>query len=143
MSPAPLPNPTPGPQPADNFYEAVGGHETFEKIVGGFYRRVPDDDILGPMYPEDDLEGARWRLTAFLEQYWGGPKTYSEVRGHPRLRMRHQPFPVDRAAAQRWLDLMGASLDDIDEETLPEEYRAAIWNHMRQVAAMLINTPDR
>lgn len=57
--------------------------------------------------------------------------------------MRHQPFPVDRAAAQRWLDLMGASLDEIDEETLPEEYRAAIWNHMRQVAAMLINTPDR
>lgn len=77
-----------------SFYEAVGGHSTFETLVDRFYDGVAEDPLLKPMYPEDDLDGARVRLCTFLEQYWGGPKTYGETRGHPRLRMRHAIFPV-------------------------------------------------
>lgn len=123
-------------------FEAVGGMETFETLVDGFYAQVPDDDILAPMYPEQDFAGARDRLLWFLVQFWGGPKLFNERRGSPRLRMRHAEFPIDTAAAERWLELMGRSLDKIDEETIPEEYRAAIWNHMQKLAYMLRNMPD-
>ncbi|MEJ4100919.1 globin [Corynebacterium mastitidis] len=125
--------------PPSNLHDALGG-EVFERLVAGFYARVRTDDILGPMYPQDDWEGAQWRLRAFLEQYWGGPADYQERRGHPRLRMRHAPFPIDTAAAQRWLDLMEASLDEFTEEEIPPAYRHALWDHMNRVAAMLINT---
>ena len=82
---------------------------------------------------------AEERLRLFLIQYWGGPRTYSEQRGHPRLRMRHAPYPIDITAHDRWLELMGNSLAEIDEETIPPAYREMIWDHMQRVAAMMIN----
>lgn len=133
---------TPSDQPRQysDFYREVG-KETFAKIVRGFYARVPDDDILGPMYPDDDWEGAERRLRMFLEQYWGGPDTYNAERGHPRLRMRHHPFVVDMAARDRWLELMALSLADVSDDELPKPHRDAMWEHMVRVADMLINKP--
>ncbi|MFH0412197.1 globin [Corynebacterium sp. L4756] len=125
-------------QPA-SVYEAIGGMPTFEKIVRGFYEQIPEDDILGPMYPAEDMAGAEDRLRWFLVQYWGGPALFNENRGAPRLRMRHFEFPIDMAAHDRWLELMANSLEKIDEETIPQAYRQMIWQHMQQVAAMLIN----
>lgn len=127
--------------PLESLYDRLG-EEGFSQLVHGFYRRVRDDDILGPMYPADDFPGAERRLRLFLEQYWGGPRTYSEERGHPRLRARHLPFPIDRRAAQRWLEIMGASLNDMDSSQLSDHDRAALWDHMRRVAVMMINTPN-
>lgn len=124
------------------FYDEVGGQATFDAIVDAFYAQVPDDDILAPMYPEDDMAGARDRLAWFLAQYWGGPQTFSEQRGHPRLRMRHMRFHVNRDAAIRWLELMRNALDTIPESTLDDAHRAAMWEHMERVAGMLINRPD-
>lgn len=133
---------TPSDQPRQysDFYREVG-EETFAKIMRGFYARVPDDDILGPMYPDDDWEGAERRLRMFLEQYWGGPDTYNAERGHPRLRMRHHPFVVDMAARDRWLELMALSLADVSDDELPKPHRDAMWEHMVRVADMLINKP--
>lgn len=128
--------------PAGSVYDAIGGEPTFDRLVDGFYDQVKSDDILEPMYPPKDMAGARRRLKLFLIQYWGGSKTYSAERGHPRLRMRHVPFHIDRAAAQRWLDLMERSLAQIDDETIPPAYRAILREHMQRVAGMLINSPD-
>ncbi|NLF91618.1 MAG: globin, partial [Corynebacterium marinum] len=125
-----------------SLYEAVGGDATFSRIAAGFYEQVKEDDILGPMYPDDDWEGAEKRLKWFLAQYWGGPTTFNEQRGAPMLRRRHFEFPVDRAAAIRWLELMKVSLDRIDDETIPPAYRHQMRDHMERVAAMLINRPD-
>lgn len=125
--------------PQNSVYEAVGGMPTFEKIVAGFYDQVPEDDILGPMYPDEDFAGAADRLRWFLAQYWGGPQLFNENRGAPRMRMRHMDYPIDMAAHDRWLELMKNSLDNIDEETLPMPYRQMIWQHMNQLAGMLIN----
>ncbi len=86
---------------AATFYEAVGGEETFRRLVHRFYAGVATDPVLRPLYPEPDLSGAEERLRMFLVQYWGGPRTYSEQRGHPRLRMRHVPFRIGRARAGR------------------------------------------
>ena len=93
-------------QPEYNFYEAVGGHATFVKLVDVFYDGVAEDPLMRPMYPEEDLGPAKERLLMFLEQYWGGPRTYGEQRGHPRLRMRHMPFQVTPAARDAWLGHM-------------------------------------
>ena len=123
------------------FYDAVGGEETFRTIVSEFYKQVKDDDILGPMYPADDLAGAEDRLRWFLAQYWGGPETFNEKRGHPRLRMRHAQFHIDEAARDRWLALMANAMETVDEKTLPAEHRAAMWDHMERVAQMLVNEP--
>lgn len=123
-----------------SFYEAIGGEETFRAIVHEFYKQIPEDDILGPMYPADDLSGAEDRLRWFLEQYWGGPQTFNAKRGHPRLRMRHAPFAIDEAARDRWLELMARAIATIPREKLPDAYRAAMWEHMERVANMLINT---
>ncbi|MBF0580901.1 globin [Corynebacterium sp. ED61] len=125
-----------------NFYEAVGGEQTFRAIVHEFYKQVPEDDILGPMYPAEDLDGAEDRLRWFLAQYWGGPQEFNEKRGHPRLRMRHAQFTIDEAGRDRWLQLMSNALEKISPEQLPNEYRAAIWEHMERVANMLINAPS-
>ncbi|MBZ8178249.1 globin [Corynebacterium poyangense] len=122
----------------DSLYHRLGD-EAFERLVAGFYARVKNDDILSPMYPHDDWEGAQWRLRAFLTQYWGGPKDYSLQRGHPRLRMRHAQFPIDHAAASRWLELMEASLSDIEEAIISDADRAALRDHWQRAAAMLIN----
>lgn len=136
--PHPLPNPAPNVS-AQSFYKAVGGEETFRTLVHGFYVRVKEDPIIGPMYPHHDWEGAEDRLRWFLAQYWGGPQEFSAHRGHPRLRMRHHQFTIDQAARDRWLELMGESLQEIDEDTLGQEHRAALWEHMVRVADMLIN----
>ena len=123
------------------FYDAVGGEETFRTIVSEFYKQVKDDDILGPMYPADDMAGAEDRLRWFLAQYWGGPETFNEKRGHPRLRMLHAQFHIDEAARDRWLELMANAMETVDEKTLPAEHRAAMWDHMERVAQMLVNEP--
>lgn len=91
-------------------YERAGGMPFFERLVGHFYAAVATDPILRPIYPEDDLGPAQRRLTLFLAQYWGGPRTYDDERGHPRLRMRHAPFAIDLGARDRWLTLMRAAV---------------------------------
>lgn len=135
--------PDPAQQPANraqqSFYDSVGGEETFTKLVHEFYTRMRNDDLIGPMYPDDDWDGAEERLRWFLAQYWGGPQTFSEHRGHPRLRMRHNRFPIGPAEAERWLEIMDASLATIDDTTLPPAHRRAMRDHMERVAMMLIN----
>ena len=96
------------------FYDEIGGEETIRTIVHRFYEGVADDELLRPMYPEEDLGPAEERFTLFLMQYWGGPTTYGDTRGHPRLRMRHAPFQVTPDAAQRWLVHFRAGLDEAD-----------------------------
>ncbi|HEU5033339.1 MAG TPA: globin [Mycobacteriales bacterium] len=118
------------------FFDAVGGHPTFQRLVAAFYARVEHDADLRALYPEQDLEPAAERLRMFLEQYWGGPHTYSEVRGHPRLRARHAPFHVDAAARDSWLTHMRAALDEIG---LPEEADRVLWDYLTVAANMLVN----
>lgn len=137
-----LPDPSKDPgnkTPQQSFYASVGGEETFHKLVHEFYIRMRKDDLIGPMYPDDDWEGAEDRLRWFLAQYWGGPQTFSENRGHPRLRMRHHQFPIGPAEAQRWLDIMDEAMATIDDTTLPPAHRHAMREHMERVANMLIN----
>ena len=98
------------------------GEQGFARLVGAFYRRVREDEILKPMYPPEDLAGAEQRLREFLIQRFGGPQTYSESRGHPRLRMRHSPFAIDQRARDRWIELMEAAL----AETVPDERAVAM-----------------
>jgi len=121
-----------------SFWQAVGGRPTFEKLVRAFYAGVADDPVLLPMYPEQpDLEGAIQRLTGFLEQYWGGPGTYSEERGHPRLRMRHLPFAVTPDARDRWLLHMRAAIDTLDLSPLRE---SMLWDYLERAAHAMVNT---
>jgi hemoglobin len=112
------------------------GEEGFARLVAGFYRRVPQDDILGPMYPPDDLAGAEERLRDFLVGRFGGPPRYIEQRGHPRLRMRHMPFPVDRQARDRWMQLMTLALV---EAQLPPQAEGMLLAFFEEVSTMLIN----
>jgi hemoglobin len=123
----------------ESFWEQVGGRPTFERLVRSFYDGIRTDDVLLPMYPADDLEGAIQRLTGFLEQYWGGPGTYSEERGHPRLRMRHQPFKVNPLARDRWLLHMRAALDELALPPLQEEM---LWGYLERAAYAMVNTFD-
>ncbi len=123
-----------------NFWEQVGGRATFEKLVRAFYDGIRTDDVLLPLYPEQpELEGAIQRLTGFLEQYWGGPTTYSEERGHPRLRMRHLPFKVNPDARDRWLGHMRAALDTLE---LPPLHDATLWAYLDRAAHAMVNTFD-
>jgi len=124
---------------AETFYEQVGGEPTFRRLVKAFYQGVAEDPQLRPMYPEQDLGPAEERLTLFLMQYWGGPRTYSDERGHPRLRMRHAPFTVDRAAHDAWLRHMRAAVDGLG---LAEEHRRQLWDYLEYAAASMVNTPD-
>ena len=124
---------------SQTFYEQVGGEETFRRLVHRFYQGVAEDPLLRPMYPEEDLGPAEERLTLFLIQYWGGPRTYSEQRGHPRLRMRHAGFTVDRAAHDAWLKHMK---DAVDSLGLPADLEKTLWNYLVYAAGTLINTPD-
>ncbi len=130
--------------PQQSFFEAVGGHATFERIVRRFYEGVADDPVLRPMYPEDDLEGAIWRLTAFLEQYWGGPTTYSEQRGHPRLRMRHAPYLVNPDARDAWVHHMREA---VASANLAPLHAVTLMDYLERSAHSLINsfepTPER
>jgi len=99
---------------AESFYDQVGGHETFRKLTQRFYQGVAGDPALRALYPEDDLGPAEMRFQMFLEQYWGGPTTYSQDRGHPRLRMRHAPFKVTITQRDRWLKHIMAAVDSLD-----------------------------
>ena len=137
----------PGPPPtrddgrvseAQTFYEEIGGFETFRQIVAKFYEGVAGDEVLRPLYPEADLGPAEERFLHFLVQYWGGPTTYSERRGHPRLRMRHAPFPVDEQARDRWLTHFRAGLDSVG---LTPEQDAQFWAYVTHAATFMINTP--
>jgi hemoglobin len=120
-----------------NFWQEVGGRPTFERLVRDFYAGVRTDELLWPMYPEEDLEGAIQRLTGFLEQYWGGPGTYSEERGHPRLRQRHMPFKVNPAARDRWLFHMRAAVDNL---ALSPLHDATLWGYLDRAAQAMVNT---
>ncbi|PZU32017.1 MAG: globin [Microbacterium sp.] len=122
-----------------SFYDEVGGHDTFVRLVNAFYRGVATDPVLKPMYPEEDLAPAAERLTLFLEQYWGGPTTYSEQRGHPRLRMRHLPFHVNPDARDRWLQHMRAAVDELGLSPLHE---ATLWDYLQRAAHAMVNTFD-
>jgi hemoglobin len=122
-----------------NFWQQIGGRETFEKLVRAFYDGVRTDEVLWPMYPEHDLEGAIQRLTGFLEQYWGGPGTYSEQRGHPRLRMRHAAFHVNPVARDRWLAHMRSAVDGL---ALPPLQDATLWAYLERAAQAMVNTFD-
>jgi hemoglobin len=119
------------------FYEAVGGEPAFRKLVEVFYAGVADDPLLRPLYPEADLGPAADRLRMFLMQYWGGPRTYSEQRGHPRLRMRHAPFRVGPAERDAWLRHMRAALDSLG---LPPEQERTLWDYLERAAYFMVNT---
>ncbi len=121
------------------FWEEIGGRDTFERLVRQFYAGVQTDPVIWPMYPHDDLEGAVQRLTGFLEQYWGGPTTYSEKRGHPRLRMRHAPFAINPEARDRWLLHMRAAVDSLDLSPLDD---ATLWDYLDRAAHSMVNTFD-
>ena len=122
------------------FYDAVGGAETFRTIVSRFYEQVRDDEILRPMYPEKDLSGAEERLRMFLEQYWGGPRTYSDQRGHPRLRMRHAPYHVGPMERDAWLRCMHTAVASIDPETLDDEHRRELLGYLEMAAQHMVNS---
>ena len=119
------------------FYDEIGGYPTIEKIVATFYAGVADDPVLRPLYPEEDLGPAEERFRLFLVQYWGGPTTYSDTRGHPRLRMRHAPFAVTPAAAERWLVHFREGLDSVD---LTPEQDAQFWDYVTHAAQFMVNT---
>jgi len=121
-----------------NFYELVGGEPTFRRLVDEFYAGVADDPILRPLYPEEDLGPAEERFRLFLIQYWGGPTTYSENRGHPRLRMRHVPFVIGAAERDAWLHHMRQALDSLE---LPEELATELWNYLSMAANSMRNSP--
>lgn len=120
-----------------SLYERVGGHDFFAAVVDDFYRGVASDPLLRPMYPEQDLAPAAERLCMFLEQYWGGPRTYSERRGHPRLRARHLPFVIDETARDAWLTHM---LGALDRQQLSDADRAELRAYLVTAADFLVNT---
>lgn len=120
-----------------SFYDEIGGFETFRRIVARFYEGVATDPVLRPMYPEADLAPAEHRFLLFLVQYWGGPTTYSDERGHPRLRMRHAPFAVDLDARDRWLGHFRAALDSVD---LTPEQDQRFWDYVTHAANFMVNT---
>ena len=120
------------------FYDQVGGHETFTRLVHAFYAGVAGDPVLRALYPEADLGPAEERLRMFLEQYWGGPTTYSEQRGHPRLRMRHHPYAVTPAQRDRWLTHMLAAVDTLH---LSPQHDHALRDYLERAAFSLVNTP--
>jgi hemoglobin len=120
-----------------NFYEAVGGKETFRTLTAAFYQGIATDEVLRPMYPEGDLAPAAERLQLFLEQYWGGPTAYQELRGHPRLRMRHSPYKINPEARDRWLKHMRAAVESLELAPLLE---AELWAYLDRAAQSLLNT---
>jgi hemoglobin len=121
------------------FYEEVGGEAFFSDLVSQFYAHVATDPILRPMYPESDLKGAAIRLQTFLEQYWGGPTTYSDNRGHPRLRMRHSGFHIDLAARDAWLNCMKQAMDGMEMEDI---HRVQLWEYVEMAAHSMVNQAE-
>ncbi|MGH3373151.1 MAG: globin [Actinoallomurus sp.] len=121
------------------FFDAVGGEDTFRRLVHRFYEGVATDPTLRPLYPEEDLGPAEERLLLFLIQYWGGPRTYGERRGHPRLRMRHAPFPIGGPERDAWLSHMRAACDEL---ALPEQLDKMLWDYLLMAANSMINKLD-
>ena len=122
-----------------SFYEEIGGESFFTDLVSQFYAQVAVDPILRPMYPEKDLKAAALRLQWFLEQYWGGPTTYQENRGHPRLRMRHAEFHINLAAHDAWVKAMRTAVDGVE---MKPELKAQLWSYLEMAAAAMVNQPD-
>lgn len=123
----------------ETFYDRVGGHATFERLVDEFFRHVWDDPLLMTMYDANDLAGARHRLLMFLEQYWGGPMTYSLTRGAPMLRMRHMPFRINNRAREAWLACMHQAIASLD---LALEDDFLLRDYVERAARYLINADD-
>ena len=123
----------------DSLFELAGGETTFRLLVQRFYAKVAVDPVLRAVYPEEDLAGATERLTLFLIQYWGGPRTYDERRGHPRLRMRHAHFVIGEAERDAWLRHMRAALDELG---LAAEYDRQLWDYLVMAAHSLVNQPS-
>jgi len=119
-------------------YELAGGEPVFRLLVQRFYARVAEDPVLRAVYPDDDLSPATERLTLFLIQYWGGPSTYSQQRGHPRLRMRHQPFAIGQAERDAWLGHMTAAVDSLD---LAPAVSKALLDYFATASTAMINQP--
>jgi hemoglobin len=122
-----------------NFYEQVGGDAFFADLTSQFYAVVATDPILRPMYPDDDMKGAAQRLQWFLSQYWGGPTTYQENRGHPRLRMRHSQFTIGIAARDAWLRAMKIAVDGVE---IKEDLKEQLWDYLELAADAMVNQPD-
>jgi hemoglobin len=120
-----------------SFYDEVGGHDTFVRLVHRFYQGVADDPELRALYPEEDLGPAEIRFRMFLEQYWGGPATYSDQRGHPRLRMRHAPFVITPTQRDRWLTHMRVAVDDLG---LDETHHLVLWDYLERAAHSMVNS---
>ena len=119
------------------FFERVGGEAVFQKLATEFYRGVSVDPLLSPMYPPDDMAGAERRLRMFLEQYWGGPDTYQQERGHPRLRMRHAQFPIGPKARDAWLSHMRVAVDSLKLSPADD---AELWGYLQRAAHAMLNT---
>ena len=119
-------------------YELAGGEQTFRLLVERFYSLVAKDETLRAVYPEEDLSGATERLSLFLIQYWGGPSTYSELRGHPRLRLRHQPFAIGGKERDAWLGHMTAAVDSLE---LARAVRKALLDYFETASTAMINQP--
>ena len=127
-------------EPPPTPFDAMGGEAFFTTLVRRFYEGVAADPVLTAMYPEEDLEPAERRLRLFLIQYWGGPGTYSEERGHPRLRMRHNPYVIDDDARDRWLAHMRAALDvAMDEHNLDPSWEQELWRYLVGAAIAMVN----
>ena len=127
--------------PEQSFYDAVGGAGTFRRIVARFYEQVAEDEVLRPLYPEQDLTGAEDRLRMFLEQYWGGPRTYSDQRGHPRLRMRHVPYRIGPIERDAWLRCMHTAIAEVDSRTVDDAHRRALLDYLEMAADSMMNSP--
>ena len=128
-----------GPE-APSAYERMGGHDTFVRLVAAFYRGVAGDEPLRALYPEEDLGPAEERLRLFLIQYWGGPRTYGERRGHPRLRMRHAPFPIGGPERDAWLARMRVAVEELK---LPEQLEKMLWDYLVMAANTMVNKGTR
>ena len=122
-----------------SFYDEIGGEAFFADLTAQFYAQVAVDPILRPMYPDTDLKAAATRLQWFLEQYWGGPTTYQENRGHPRLRMRHAQFHINLAAHDAWINAMRTAVDGMQ---MRPEHKEQLWGYLEMAAAAMINQPD-
>lgn len=123
------------------FYDAVGGHETFRQVVSHFYATVATDPVLRPLYPEEDLGPAEQRFLLFLEQYWGGPRTYSDARGHPRLRMRHHPFRITSVERDAWLAAVRGAVATVGPDRLDDDHRRVLLEYLEMAAHSMVNTP--
>ena len=122
---------------SSTLFSRIGGSATFDRLVRHFYDGIRTDARLMPMYPAEDLEGAIWRLSHFLQQYFGGPTTYSDQRGHPRLRMRHAAFHVNHDARDRWLGHMRTALDSLELAPFDD---AELWDYLERAALSMVNT---